>query len=77
MARITEISTVFTDVGPVSAEEWWQVHDGVVLVSFEAGADPHRGIAFRKGEVIPVAAGKTVYYRRLSKSATISREVIG
>jgi hypothetical protein len=78
MARITNIPETFTQVGPLAADEIWQVHDGTVLISLEAGADAERGLRLTRWETLEVLSGKTVYYRRLGASAAVlSREVTG
>ena len=78
MARITNIPETFTQVGPLEADEIWQVHEGTVLISLEAGADAERGLRLTKWETLEVVTGKTVYYRRLGGSAAVlSREVTG
>lgn len=78
MARITDIATTFANVGPLAADEIWQVHDGTVLISLESGSDDNRGIRMTRFETLPIIAGKTVYYRRVdSSSAILSREVVG
>lgn len=78
MARISNIPEAFTAVGPLAADEIWQVHDGTILLSLEDGADPDRGIRLTRWETLEIVAGKTVYYRRFASSAAvISREVVG
>lgn len=78
MARITNIGTTFDSVGPLAADEIWQVHEGIVRISLEDTADADRGLRLTQWQTLPIAAGKTVYYRRDgSSAAVISREVTG
>lgn len=78
MAVIRNIPDTFTEVGPLAADEMWQVHDGAVRISLEAGADLDRGIRLTQWQTISIIQGKTVYYRRDGASAAvISREITG
>lgn len=76
MPRITDIPATFTQVGPLATDEIWQVHEGIVLISLEAGADDLRGLRLTQWETLQILAGKTVWYRRFGDApAIISREV--
>jgi hypothetical protein len=78
MPRITDLPATFASVGPLTADELWQVHDGAARISLEAGADEDRGIRLTQWQTITIIAGKTVRYRRDGGSAAvISREIIG
>ncbi len=78
MARITDIPATFQATSALAADEIWQVHDGAVRISLEAGSDEDRGIRLTQWQTITIIAGKTVRYRRDGASAAvISREIIG
>ena len=78
MPRITDIPATFQTTTALGADEIWQVHDGAVRISLEAGADNDRGIRLTQWQTFPIIAGKTVRYRRDGDApAVISREVIG
>jgi hypothetical protein len=77
MPRITDLPATFASVGPLAADEIWQVHEGAARISLEAGADEDRGIRLTQWQTITIIAGKTVRYRRDGASvAILSREVI-
>jgi hypothetical protein len=70
-------ATAAWDSVTLSADEIWQVHDGVVLVDTDATEADRAGIRLFQDDSIQFTDGTTVYYRLASgTSAIIARVAI-
>lgn len=77
MPRITDVTDEWSSPVTLSANEFWQCHEGYVAVSTAASPDPNDGIRLAEGQGVDIESGKDVRYRKLSSdTAIISREVL-
>lgn len=78
MARINDIATSWTTVGPTAARELWQCVKGQVFVSTDGSVPTgESGILLRAGEAREVSSGLTVHYRaRYENGSAIERALL-
>jgi|GEM_PF-1253692 hypothetical protein len=76
MAIFTDITEAWSAGTVTAAAEVWQCRAGAVFLTVEAAPVANDGIRLDAGDGVQIAAGKTVRYRRATRTASIiAREV--